>query len=168
MERGQFVIRDTYREMMFSEVGLEMICWFREIWHTNAQTKMIILFWLVWKDKVHIWQNLQRRGKIGPRVCTLCLKATEDTTHLFYTCPFAKDVHLSLSKFFHLEPPTYDYVEQCYKWWSQRGKHLRIIPIILHWCIWCSRNRWIFEDMPGTLDQVCTQAIYRWSAQKVK
>ena len=49
------------------------------IWNGTLPKKISCFVWLALSNKLLTWDNLQRRGWIGPSVCALCL-ADQDYT----------------------------------------------------------------------------------------
>ena len=49
-------------------------------------------------------------------------------------------------------------VDTLFGWWNWFGKHFssiwNLVPLCLMWCIWTERNRWTFEDMDKSDDQL--------------
>ena len=63
---------------------------FTSLWSLTLPRKIGCFSWLVLKNKVLTWDNLQKRGKIGPVICPLCRAGEETVLHLFSRCMFWK------------------------------------------------------------------------------
>lgn len=46
---------------------------------------MNAFLWLISREVILTWNNLQKRGWIGPWICTLCSKAEENIDHIFFS-----------------------------------------------------------------------------------
>lgn len=167
LKKGQIVIRETYQVRMKKKLGTEHAVWSRGLWKLKVQTK-IIFFWLVWHDKNLTWSNLQKRGIEGPGVCRHCLNAGENNYHLFYECIFARDVTQLVCTQFNITAPNFQSTIICYEWWGRKGKSFRIMPIIYHWYMWISRNRWLFDGKPRHPSLVSKQILHLWKYSKIK
>jgi hypothetical protein len=44
------------------------------------------------EQRILTWENLVKRGFLGPRKCVLCGKDEEIVLHLFVKCNFTKDI----------------------------------------------------------------------------
>lgn len=67
-------------------------CWSgsgKFIWSTKAPYRVNVFLWLVGKEAINTWDNLNVRGWQGPYICSLCGIDVETTVHLFITCEFA-------------------------------------------------------------------------------
>ena len=54
--------------------------------------KAEITLWLTLNNKLLTWDNLQKRGWIGPSRCALCHSDEETSSHLFNLCSYAKSI----------------------------------------------------------------------------
>lgn len=83
-KKENFTVSSTYRLVIdgglrFSHGNL--------IWMKKCLLKMRIFMWLVVKNAILTWNNLQKRGWKGPNRCALCKSTYEDGNHLLLTCP---------------------------------------------------------------------------------
>ena len=129
---------------------------------------MIILCWLIWRNKNLTWETLQRKGWQGPGYCVLCKEHEENNYHLFYKCSFALEVTNTICSFLRLPNPQYNTLEECIWWWFQRGRHLHATPIIMHWHVWCGRNGMIFADQHCTLHSISVKIYGAMESLKLK
>lgn len=58
---------------------------------------MILFAWLVFHNKNLTWDNLIKRGWIGPGICPFCFSAEEDNLHIFFHCRFAQQIWMFLN-----------------------------------------------------------------------
>lgn len=58
LKKGQVKIAETYMELVKQQTGQTRDCWLKNIWKEKVHIKIMILIWLVWKDKNLAWSNL--------------------------------------------------------------------------------------------------------------
>ena len=109
--------------------------------------KIICFNWLCLSNRVHTWDNLIRKGWIGPNWCCLCRSASKSVDHLFHECIFTRLVttHIRSSlaiPFFWKETNFFLNVSS----WISKGNNLKYLPLLLSWQIQLTRNKCVFED----------------------
>jgi len=77
--------------------------WWKKLWNWECQMKIKLFSWLLAKDEILSWKNLQKRGWKGPGICSLCKAHSESTKHIFFKCPFTRSVWEELKKTMKLE-----------------------------------------------------------------
>jgi len=60
----------------------------KEIWENPHWMKVKLFKWLVQQGKILTWDNLRKRGFVGPSRCHLCRQQEETTNHLLNRCTF--------------------------------------------------------------------------------
>jgi len=60
-----------------------------EIWENPYWMKVKLFKLLVQQDKILTWENLRKRGFVGPSRCHLCGQHEETINHLLNRCTFA-------------------------------------------------------------------------------
>jgi hypothetical protein len=86
--RGEYSAKLRYLVSM-DEVDPIEEWWHKKIWKIYFMSKCIIFLWLVLKERVLMWDRLQRSGKQGLGLCYLCKSEEEIDFHLFHNCPFS-------------------------------------------------------------------------------
>ena len=66
--------------------------WWKQLWKSKGPLKAKITLWLTLNNKLLTWDNLQKRGWIGPNRCALCYSDEEIVSHLFNFCSYAEFV----------------------------------------------------------------------------
>jgi hypothetical protein len=66
--------------------------WCLKIWKGDCTLKIKLFAWLMFKNKLLMWPNLQSRGWVGPGVCILCKSQNESVSHVFINCIFFRAV----------------------------------------------------------------------------
>jgi ribonuclease HI len=122
--------------------------WHKTIWSVKVAVKIICFLWLCLEDRLLTGINFQKRGGIGPSVCTLCLKAEESVTHLFVDCQITQmiwgQILTSLRIDFEWNKDT---IEENLKFWFLKLPNHKHIPLLLMWEIWKFRNRILFDNL---------------------
>ena len=119
------------------------------IWNGTLPKKISCFVWLAVSNKLLTWDNLQRRGWIGPSVCALCLTDQDCTGNLFGFFPVWLNLLLILSEQYHLEPTiqSVSLVDLLGKWIDSFSKYniCCYLPFFTMWVLWNARNKSIFE-----------------------
>ena len=155
------VVKDAYRHNVSQALQHPATNLFISYWHRNIPTKIIIFGWLIWKGKALTWENLMKRGFMGPSICVLCRMELETSMHLFIQCP----ITVRLWRLFgdHYIDSAWrpsDFMIAVMEWDKIKCKY-RALPFYLTWEIWLARNRIIFEDRPFHIQQTYT-VIKEW------
>ena len=111
--------------------------WVKGMWKGSMPLKVKCFSWLLLHNKILVWENLQRRGYIGPSNCSSCGADLESVEHLFLQCTFFKVVWRKESSHFDIFFNWYlDTLEDCVLCWFGRMKKLKFFPYFLFWEIW--------------------------------
>ena len=62
------------------------------IWSAKVPRKLKVFSWLLFKDRLNTRVNLARKHIIDSDICPRCATTTEDSNHLFITCPLANRI----------------------------------------------------------------------------
>ena len=65
--------------------------------------------WIYLNNKVNTWDNLLKKGWIGPNLFHLCFADAESTEHLFIECSFGKEVRMVVTNYFGVSFPWEEY-----------------------------------------------------------
>ena len=123
-----------------------------KLWGLGQWPKITLFLWLLMRGHILTWENLRRRGMLGPSVCVMCLKAEETTGHLLQGCEWAKEVWNKsgtlLGNHSLEEPPIQHLVES----WPEKefqnsilNRIWELLPSFVVWETWKERNSRIFE-----------------------
>ena len=118
------------------------------IWSGILPTKISCFIWLVLENKILTWDNLQRKGWIGPGIYALCNAEEDCVQHIFSLCSVWNEVISHLSGKYHFIPPhqcdnLYNYMRN----WTYRFSKYSVCCYLLFfamWTIWKVRNSYIF------------------------
>jgi hypothetical protein len=79
------------------------VFWYTDLWYWQLPLKVKLFMWLLLEQRIITWENLVKRGFLGPRRCVLCGKSEELVYHLFVDCNFTKDIWYTIHKDLKLE-----------------------------------------------------------------
>ena len=110
------------------------------------------------ENKVPVWENIHKRGFIGPRWCALCRAEGEYVVHLFLKCTYCVEVWSECCKLLGLGPECQwegNTILDAWERWRHLGKVdiMKVLPLLVTWGIWLARNDVIFKG------GICTLAI---------
>ena len=80
----------------------EKVAWYDNVWAGNLWPKIKTFLWLLQNRKVLTWENLTKRGFIGPSHCPMCEQQEETINHLFNDCVWTSNLWDWLQGIFHL------------------------------------------------------------------
>ena len=63
-----------------------------QIWHSGLWPKVSTFLWLLSKKRILTWDNIIKRGLVGPSRCPNCNINEESISHLMETCPLAQQL----------------------------------------------------------------------------
>jgi hypothetical protein len=68
------------------------------IWKSKLWPKISTFLWLMVQNRILTWDNLRKRGFIGPSICHLCQQQEETMEHIFNQCPLSGESGIRLPK----------------------------------------------------------------------
>jgi hypothetical protein len=145
-----------------------MVRWWKRIWKVKVPKKKKIM-WLVLQDKVLTWKDLQKRNIDRPSFCVLCRRAEETSYHLFLECVFVKHVRWDVRKWLgEVSLWNKEDVGLCLQGWFTKPKLniYRVIPFLVLWGIWLSRNNRLFAKKEIPTFQVFSQVVVIYNQVK--
>jgi ribonuclease HI len=158
--KGELSVKNTYEAIFSLKEIPTWSGWKKNIWKWPLPLKMILFFWLAWKNKILTWEQLQRKGWVGPSVCCLCNQREENLNHLFITCDFTRSAWAKCAhtlKFNHQWAGTS--LNECMNNWLLNSQVSKRIPIIICWFLWKERNKTLFEGHSPSTWAVCYKVL---------
>ena len=73
-----------------------------KVWKFNIPQKLKYFTWMDFNKKLNSWDNLYKRGWIGPDHCCLRKSDAETIDHLFVDCSFMQEVLHNLDSSFNV------------------------------------------------------------------
>jgi len=145
MKKNHPMVQDIYSK--FPRVGRIFNCnkHLQVIWSWNLPNKLKENCWMVAPDHILTWNNLEKRGFIGPNIYSLCMRRTEDTEHLLIKCTYARLIWDGVMEEMKLPfDGTNQSLNICLLSWFTSYRKYMSLPLYIIWIIWCSRNARIF------------------------
>ena len=85
---GDFTTKLGYKTWAWEQHQGEKVDWWKQLWKSKGPLNAKLTLWLTLNNKLLTWDNLQRRGWIGPNRCALCYSNEETVSHLFNLCSY--------------------------------------------------------------------------------
>jgi hypothetical protein len=151
-----FSSQKAYTYMTGNEWTHPIFSW---LWKTKCQPKHK-LFLLLFKDRLNTRSLLRHRSMpLDSYTCDNCILQLEETVlHLFFRCKFARRCSLLIGI---IPPRTVDLLNTLLRIRIRWKVSWRMeIIIIMSWCIWKSRNNWIFNEITPIVD-ACREMFKR-------
>lgn len=103
LHKHYVVVAETYQYYMAHIYNLTAPSWFQILWKWSAPLKVIMFFWLVWKQKIPTWDNLLKQGHFGLRWCIFYRQELGMSLHIFILFPTTRQVWLRIYRsIYHL------------------------------------------------------------------
>jgi hypothetical protein len=138
-----------------------------KIWNLRHWPKITLFLWLVSHSSILTWDNLMKRGFVGPSLCILCREAEETMNHLLNTCPYTAQLWDQVAVIMRTSDRTRDCIRATITNWREQAFHSpllnriwQLLPGFILWQTWKERNRRIFRNSPLTWQQ-CWSLCYR-------
>jgi hypothetical protein len=113
--------------------------------------------WLIVHNCVLTWDNLRKRGFIGPSICTLCQQKEERKEHLFNSFPFSQRIWDQGAQEMHRSNrDRSSIIDTLENWDSLSYKNpilayiWQLLPGFTLCLIWKERNKIIFHSKAST------------------
>ncbi|CAN1729686.1 Putative ribonuclease H protein At1g65750 [Linum perenne] len=141
------------------------------IWGKWVPSKISGFLWQVYHGNISTFDNLAKRGFIGPNLCVLCRAGLESVSHLFFGCTFAERIWRSFSSKISIFGPTRLEARAFIDGWQTRNCMVEFElfkKCLMHailWYIWGERNSRIFRDRSSTTSVLVWRvalAVGRW------
>jgi exonuclease III len=88
---GTFTIKEAYSIYSNPQAVDKAAIW-RKAWNPALWPKVSTFLWLIIHNRALTWDNLRKRGFIGPSLCVLCCQHEETKEHLFNGCQYSQRV----------------------------------------------------------------------------
>ena len=124
----------------------------KRMWKSNLWPKDTLFIWLLMQWRIFTWENIQKRGFIGPNWCIMCRKEGEHINYLLGSCSFVTPLWGKGEEIYRrwgLCPR--EMIQTFLEWDVKPFKNLILNHIwelflgFLLWEGWKERNRTIFE-----------------------
>ncbi|XP_026441793.1 uncharacterized protein LOC113340963 [Papaver somniferum] len=115
--------------------------------------------------------TLVKKGTLVDNKCVLCCKQGESASHLLFHCPTVAEIWNYFRSYVHMDWVMPNCIDLIIKGWrvknlSTTGQALwKVLPTVITWTIWRSRNDLIFNGKLFEVQQVITKVkaqFYYW------
>jgi ribonuclease HI len=138
-----------------------------KIWSKALWPKVSTFLWLIIHNKILTWDNLRKRGFIGPSMCVLCQSQEETKEHLFNGCHYSQAIWDQGAQIMRRSNQNRGSIRDTIENWDSITYNnpilnyiWRLLPGFILWQIWKERNKHIFhsKDSPAesTWDKAAT------------
>jgi len=153
-----FTTKEAY-QLRYSAFETDKDQIWERVWQSGIWPKLSTFLWLLSKRHILTWDNLQKRGFIGPSRCPNCNLNPESIRHLMETCPLATQLWEKIEQCNRRsEDRMGDITETIRNWPKQPFQSLllislwNLIPSFLYWIFWKERNSRIFNNISRPID----------------
>lgn len=115
--------------------------------------KIKIFMWLVYHKNNMTWDNIRKRGVLGPSRCQLCEAQEETMEHLLNSCIFTSWLWDTLATILQQSDRDRGSIISTLNDWRRNFLDYEILsstwaltPIFIIWNIWKERNKRTFKD----------------------
>lgn len=134
--------------------------WYKVLWKWKIPLKIQCFMWQALRGCLKTWENLSKRGWIGPSICFLCKLSLETSNHILVDCGFTRSLwylislELQLTELWGTGP-----FRLCALMWHRHCKDLPYLPVVISWEVWRSINDAIFNNRSPTLSISCHRIL---------
>ncbi|XP_076901327.1 uncharacterized protein LOC143555704 [Bidens hawaiensis] len=147
-------------------------------WNNFVPKKVGILAWMAEMERIPVLFSLAKRGvAVESIVCPVCEENLESAEHLLVSCQFAQSIWSIITNWCKVPAifafSTRDLLE-FHKYAllsSRKAKTFHAVCLTTIWCLWCTRNRWVFERKSPNLRSTVAEIkalSYLWVKNRSK
>lgn len=140
---GQYTASSAYAVQFLGRIHSPVL---NQVWRLKIEPKVRFFIWLLLQNRLWTSDRLSARGWPNNSVCPLCDQELECTSHLFLTCPFAKEVWMRTARTFQPASRAALSKVSIVGWWSKLCRMDKTSAAYTVWHIWKERNGRIFQQ----------------------
>lgn len=160
---GNFNLRESKRiATRFNYLSPDKI--WKDLWQNPHWVKIKLFMWLVQQKNILTWENIRKRGFVGPSRCLLCGLQEETMDHLLNLCSFTSNLWNWVAPIFkQTDRDENDITKTLKNWRKDFSDHETVniawtlIPGFLIWDVWKKCNNRIFNDKSGSTQSIIAQ-----------
>eukprot|EP00253_Pinus_taeda_P034910 PITA_34910 len=125
----------------------------KDLWKRQGWIKIKLFMWLVQNRKILTWDNIRKRGVLGPSRCQLCEAQEETMEHLLNNCISTSRLWDSFATIFQqTDRDKGSIINTLNKWrrnfsdYEVLGSAWAITPGFIIWNVWKERKNRIFKN----------------------
>jgi hypothetical protein len=149
---GTFTIKEAYNIHSRHQANDKEAIW-NKVWNSALWPKVSTFLWLVVHNRTLTWDNLRKRGFIGPSLCVLCHQQEETKEHLFNGCSYSQRVWDQSAQIMRKSGQHRNSVNETIEHWDNISykstllNHIwQLLPGFILWQLWKERNKRIFHS----------------------
>jgi hypothetical protein len=149
---GNFSVKEAYR-IHGNHYNQEVDTIWGKIWSSALWPKVSTFLWLIIHNRILTWDNLRKRGFIGPSMCVLCQSQEETKEHLFNGCRYSQTVWDQGAQIMRRSNQNRGSIRDTIENWDSITynnpilNHIwQLLPGFILWQIWKERNKRIFHS----------------------
>jgi hypothetical protein len=138
-----------------------------KLWNLKHWPKITLFLWLVIHSSILTWDNLSKRGFVGPSICLLCGEAEETMNHLLNSCHYTAQIWDQAAIIMRTSDRSRDSILATITNWRDQAFHSpllnrvwQLLPGFILWQTWKERNRRTFKGLALPW-QHCWHQCYR-------
>jgi len=150
--KGVFTTKEAYNIRYAPNTNDKDQLW-SNIWQLPIWPKVSTFLWLLSKNRILTWDNLQRRGFTGPSQCPNCSLHSETILHLMEYCPLARFLWDNIERCTQRSGNCQADIANLLRTWPKMPYQSpllntlwTLIPGFLYWTIWKERNNRVFNS----------------------
>ncbi|XP_076908689.1 uncharacterized protein LOC143565672 [Bidens hawaiensis] len=166
LDYGEGFSVKSLKEIFAINLGLEESHLFE--WNNFVPKKVGILAWRAEMERIPVLFSLAKRGvEVESIICPVCEEDLETAEHMLVSCEFAQSIWSIISVWCKVPTifafSTRDLLElhKHALLSSRKAKTFHAVCLTTIWCLWCVRNRWVFERKPPRLRSVIAEIKFR-------
>ena len=158
-EDGCYSAKSAYRLQFEGQIRSSMP---EQVWKVWAPAKCRFFAWLLLQNRLWCADRLMQRRWPNCYFCPLCVRNLETAMHLFFECPYAKLMWMTIATWRNcaaLNPRGWLHCHSVEHVWDKittdtsptHREGMRSLLILGCWELWKERNRRVFRDKPSNL-----------------
>lgn len=158
--KGTFTTKEAHHLRYSNDQADKDQLW-EKVWQAELWPKISTFLWLLSKKRILTWDNLIKRGFIGPSRCPNCNKNCETIYHLLEECTLAKQIWQKVEHCNEKAYPRMADITANIRTWAKNPFKSRvlnslwnILPGFLYWSLWKECNHRIFNSKARSIDDL--------------
>eukprot|EP00253_Pinus_taeda_P022226 PITA_22226 len=166
-KEGNFNIKEAKGILLGLESQAPVRIW-KKLWRHKGWMKIKLFMWLVHHRKILTWDNIRKRGMLGPSKCQLCEAQEETMEHLLNSCIFTARLWDIFATIFNQSDRDKESITNTLNNWRNNFSDYEILNSawalflsFIIWNVWKERNKIIFKEEKNSslrlLEQILKQ-----------